>query len=114
MKQKIAVLVLSILIFAACSTQVLILTQSDADRGAAKFTGTTFESLTHGKEVFEANCDMCHRLKKPGSKTEEEWNKIVPKMVKKVNGKVGSEQINPQKQELLRRYLVTMSAPADK
>ena len=115
MKTKIIFIFLFfLLLYSACSTQLLTLTQSDADRGAAKFEGTTIASLNEGKAIFEANCDMCHRLKSPSSRSEEKWNLIVPQMVKKVNRKIGSEEINPKKQELLRRYLVTMSSAISK
>jgi cytochrome c5 len=110
MKTKSIFLFFAIAFFAACSTQLLNLTQADADRGAVKFEGTTLESLNQGKAIFEANCNRCHGLKNPSSKNEEQWNTIVPQMVKKVNKLVGSEEINPRKQELLRRYLVTMSS----
>jgi|WetSurMetagenome_2_1015567.scaffolds.fasta_scaffold562046_2 cytochrome c5 len=111
MKKKTLLFSLFILFLVACSTQLIKLTQADADRGAAKFEGTTLESLNRGKAIFEANCDKCHGLKKPGSRNEQQWNTIVPQMVKKVNKSNGQEVIDPQKQELLLRYLVTMSSP---
>jgi cytochrome c5 len=110
MKTKPIFFLFTLAFFVACNAQLLTLTQADADRGAEKFEGTTIESLNQGKAIFEANCNRCHGLKKPSSKSEEQWNSIVPQMVKKVNKLAGREEINPRNQEFLRRYLVTMSS----
>lgn len=89
------------------------LTQADADRGAAKFPGTTLASLIEGKTSYETHCQTCHGLKTPASQTEDGWKKIVPNMVGKVNRKAGKEAISAEMQESILRYVVTMSsAPA--
>lgn len=99
----------SILLFCACSAKVVMLSQADADRGAAKFPGATLTSLNEGKAHYEQYCKTCHALKKPTSEPEAEWNKIVPEMVKKTNKKAGSEVVDGKKQELILQYVVTMS-----
>lgn len=80
----------------------------NAERGAVKFPGYTTEMFKSGKALYEGNCGSCHGLYKPTSETEEKWNKIVPWMVGKTNKKAGSEVINADQSELIRKYLVTM------
>lgn len=114
MKSKKMILIATIIFAAACSPKLMEVTQTDADRGAAKFKTVTVASLSEGKTIFTENCNECHGLKSPGSKSEEKWNKIVPEMVKKLNQKMGKEIIDSKKQELLLQYLVTMSTAGKK
>ncbi len=109
MKTKPILIAIAVVLLSACSAKLMDLTQTDAERGSAKFKGATLESLNQGKSVFQENCNECHGLKKPSSRTEERWNKIVPAMVKKLNLKMGKEVIDSKKQDLLLQYLVTMS-----
>jgi mono/diheme cytochrome c family protein len=98
------------LILAACGTTRLIQpTQADAERGAQKYSNLTLADLNQGKAIFEQNCGLCHGLKKPASRNEDQWNKIVPNMSARVNKKKGEGTLNSEKQEILLRYLVTMS-----
>ena len=114
MKTKTIIISFVVLLLSACSAKLLDITQTDVDRGSLKFKGTTLESLNQGKSVFQENCNECHGLKKPASRTEEKWNKIVPAMVKKLNLKMGKEVIDSKKQDLLLQYLVTMSTAPKK
>jgi len=99
----------SILLLCACSAKLSLLTQADAERGTAKFPGSTLASLNEGKAHYEQYCGSCHGLKSPASEPEAEWNRIVPDMVKKTNKKAGSEVVDSKKQELILQYVVTMS-----
>jgi len=102
----------SLFIFAACSPKVVQISSSDVERGTSKFEGTTLATLTEGKTLYEANCGACHPLASPSAKNETAWNQIVPKMVKQVNKKGGKEILDAQKEQLILKYLVTMtSAP---
>lgn len=98
----------SVLLFCACSAKVILLSQADADRGSAKFSGVTLASLNEGKAHYEQYCGTCHGLKKTTSESETEWKQIVPEMVKKTNKKAGSEVVDAKKQELILQYVVTM------
>ena len=109
MKTKTILISITVVLMSACSVKLMDLTQTDAERGSAKFKGATLETLNQGKSIFQENCNECHGLKRPSSRTEERWNKIVPTMVKKLNLKMGKEVIDAKKQELLLQYLVTMS-----
>jgi cytochrome c5 len=99
--KKLAVLfILAALV--ACS-KMLTPTQSDADRAAAKFPGLTLAELNEGKTLYADNCAKCHSLKKPKSRNEEGWRKIVPPMAKKA-------KITADHEDKILKYVVTMSA----
>lgn len=82
-------------------------TQTDVDRVKSKYPDLTLSELNNGKIFYEKHCGTCHALKKPTSETEQEWNKIVPKMVVKVNKKEGNV-LDAAAQESILRYVVTM------
>src|SRR5688572_26276175 len=109
--KKILILVFTAFIV-SCSAKLYTPTQSDADRGAAKYPGLSLADLNEGKATYEQKCQTCHGLKSPSSKDEAGWNKIVPPMVAKVNKKAGREEINEARKDQLLRYLVTMSNAA--
>lgn len=83
-------------------------TQVDVDRVQTKYPGYTLADLNHGKELFEQNCGSCHRLRKPSSRTEEKWTKVVPKMVEKVNKKKKAEVLSAKDEDLILKYVLTM------
>jgi cytochrome c5 len=103
-----------VLALVSCSAKLLVPTQADADRGMTKYEGLSLTSLLEGKALFEQNCSKCHGLKSPTSRNEEKWNKIVPIMVKKVNKKAGKEELDAAEEQLILKYLVTMSTAPGK
>lgn len=58
----------------------------------------TFEELQDGYNLYIANCSGCHSLHVPSSKTEKQWEIILPKMVLKA-------KLNIHEQELIRNYI---------
>ncbi len=116
MNKKSLLATVGIAILVACGTaknstsKVEVLpTQADVDRVQTKFPGYTLDELYQGKQLFEANCNLCHKLKKPTSEPESEWREIVPRMVKKVNNKEG-HHIDEAGQEKILRYVITMGS----
>jgi cytochrome c5 len=103
--RKIAVLFV-LAAFVAC-TKLITPTQPDADRAAQMFPGTTIADLNQGKMLYEQNCGKCHSLKKPKSRSEEAWRKIMPPMAKKA-------KIDKEKEDLILRYVLTMREPTKK
>lgn len=93
-------------VFIACSAKVTGPTQADVDRVASKYPGYTLAELNEGKTAYEQKCGTCHELKKVKAYTEEQWNKLVPGMVKKANKK--TENIDARTQELIQKYVNTM------
>ncbi len=119
MKKQVLLVVACTAILVACGTAKnsggakveSMPSQADVERVKDKFPGYTLTDLNEGKKLFEANCALCHGLKKPASRTEEEWKTIVPRMVKKVNAKNGNT-LDASGEEKILRYVVTMgSAP---
>ena len=110
-KADMLLLISPMVIIAGCATATMLSpSQSDVNRVQEKFPGYSLADLHRGQSLFENNCKSCHALKAPASKTEEEWNRIVPVMVKKVNR--NGTVLDPQAEEDIRRYVITMgSAP---
>jgi cytochrome c5 len=102
------VLFVAIIVF-GCTSAILIPTQADADRAKVKYGSSSVEELLEGKKLYETNCGTCHELKKPSSESEEGWKHEVPEMSLKVNKKARSEVLDAKKQEIILKYLVTMS-----
>ena len=103
---KYATLLSLVFLLAACSAKLYTPIQADVDRVMDKYPGYSLAELQEGKSIFEMNCGACHPLKKPTSRTPEQWEKIVPRMVQNVNRKAKKELISKEKQELVLKYLV--------
>ena len=101
----------SAMIIAGCATATTLTPgQSDVNRVQDKFPGYSVADLHRGQSLYENNCQSCHGLKDPASKSEADWNRIVPMMVKKVNR--NSMVLDKRAEEDIRRYVITMgSAP---
>lgn len=95
-------------VIVSCAVKLVPPTQPDVDRVQSKYPGYTLEDLNKGKALFEQNCAECHRLKNPTKFSEEKWQNIVPKMVKKVNKK-HPNTLNDADRELILKYVVTMN-----
>lgn len=104
-------IIISIFIISCASTKFVppTPTQADADRASVNYPGTTLSELNEGKIHYEANCGKCHALKKPTSKSEQQWTTIVPKMSAKANKKAGREVVTPAIQESILKYVIAMS-----
>ena len=98
---------LLLLLMGCFSAKLLTPSQSDVDRVKNKFLGYSLAQLNHGKALYENYCKGCHGLKDPASKTEEEWQQIVPAMSKLVNKK--KSVLDAQSQQEIYQYVVTMS-----
>ncbi len=108
---KKAIVILSVVLLTSCSAKLAMPTQSDADRGSAKFSGLTVAQLEEGRALFKSKCTQCHPAKKPSSRDEVKWREIVPKMAEKAHRK-GKEEISSTDQEKILKYLITMSRNA--
>jgi len=105
---KKVIIILSVIFMASC-TKMIVPTQSDADRGSAKFSGLTVAQLEEGRAIFKHKCAQCHLAKKASSRDEEEWKRIVPQMAEKAARKKNKKQITGADQEMILRYIITMS-----
>lgn len=89
------------------SVSTPIATQADVDRVQTKFPGYSLVELNEGRTLFEKHCGNCHGLKRPDSQSEENWQKIVPRMAKKVNKKEGNV-LDSRGEDLILKYVITM------
>ena len=100
--KKILIIALISVLAACASFKPMAPAQSDADRAAQKFPGTTLADLTEGKSIFETKCHKCHSLKKPFGKSDEAIEKSLPRMAKRAN-------IDSKQQDMVLKYLLTMN-----
>jgi len=105
---KKTIFILSVIFLTSCA-KVLTPKQSDVQVGTAKFPGLTLAQLDEGRTLFKHRCTQCHLAKNPTSRDEEEWRDIVPKMAAKAEKKTHKKKIPPADQELILKYLITMS-----
>jgi len=106
---KKTIVILATLALASCfSAKLITPSQSDVDRVLSKYPDYSLADLNNGKSLFEKHCGICHGLKDPSSRTEIQWNSIVPKMTKKVNNKEGNV-LDANAEKAILRYLITMS-----
>lgn len=106
--KKIILTFAAAVILASCAVKLVTPTQPDVDRMQAKYPGYTLEELNQGKSMFEQHCTECHKLKNPTKFSEQEWNKIVPIMSKKVNKK-HPNTLDEKSQDLILKYVITMN-----
>ena len=102
MKKSIAII--SLLFLTACSAKLATPTQTDADRVEQRMPGTTLADLQEGKTLFETKCTQCHKQRNPASKTESEWQQIIPIMAKRAE-KAHKDLITGHDQEQIMKYL---------
>jgi hypothetical protein len=111
---RIIIVLLLIMFFAACSVKLAVPAQSDVDRVSGTYPGYSLAELNADKALYESTCSRCHRLKNPTSRSEAKWDKIVPKMIARLNKKEGREVIDAKQQESILKYLVTMGPSVKK
>jgi cytochrome c5 len=76
----------SVLLFAACigprhSAPAPELSPELFARGQT--LGFAANELEHGRAIFKAECNSCHRLPAVDGESPEEWEKVIPRMAKK-------------------------------
>ncbi len=109
--KKSMLLLTSVIVMSCGSVKLMAPTQADVERGSSKYPGLTLEALNAGKINYEKHCSTCHGLKKPRTRTEDQWKSIVPKMAARAQKKAGNEVIDAAAQESILLYLGTMSKP---
>ncbi|MFD2594008.1 c-type cytochrome [Sphingobacterium griseoflavum] len=55
--------------------------------------------IAEGQVLFTSNCAKCHKLKEPESRTPEQWNKTLKRMIPKA-------KLNDRDGQLVRAYLI--------
>lgn len=108
MKFYLSIMV-AMVVLLACSPKLMVPVQADADRAG----NVSLAELQKGHGLYTMHCGNCHPMKKPDSRTVEEWKSIVPRMVKKVNKQSGTTTLTAADESLILQYVTTMAqAPA--
>ena len=63
------------------------------------------DQIAQGEMLFKSNCGKCHGLKKPESKTPEQWNKTVKRMIPRA-------KLTDDEGKLVRAYLIAHAKDA--
>src|SRR4051794_31869909 len=106
--KKLSILFL-IAILSACSVKLAPVTQPDVERADKIHPGATMTYLNEGKSNFQHFCTQCHGLKDPKSRTQEQWQQLVPKMAERAARSEKKEKIEGDVRESILTYLRTMA-----
>lgn len=60
------------------------------------------EQLAQGHSIFITSCDNCHKLKKTETRTAEQWNKIIKRMIPRA-------KLSDDEGKLVRAYVIANS-----
>lgn len=101
----------AICLLVACSTmKTAELSQQDVDKVRPLYPNYTLAQLNEGKTLYSEKCTLCHALKDPNSESSKKWPVIVSEMTNMANEKTLT--ISPKQEDLILKYLVTMTTPA--
>lgn len=112
--RKILIVTTIAMTLVACSAKLVDPIQADVERGSKEFSGLTLANLQEGKRLFEENCGLCHGKKALDSRSQEEWEEIVPRMTRKANGKRGEKIFTEEKEQILLEYILVMKDAPDR
>jgi cytochrome c len=60
----------------------------------------TEAQMEEGKTLWQGNCNKCHKLFDPGSRTVDKWEAVLPSMTKRA-------KLNDQQAGMVRAYLLS-------
>ena len=73
---------------------------SDSSTIAAIRSKYSVDELETGRLIFKGNCGECHKLKMPGTRTIHQWERILPKMIRK-------SKLDDNKAHLVGAYVIS-------
>jgi mono/diheme cytochrome c family protein len=79
----------------ACTTQLYVPGEANVN----KVEQASLAELQQGHDLFRDNCGKCHKLYKPGSRSNQEWKKTLEVMAPKA-------KLTTDQSYLVYRYLV--------
>lgn len=110
---KNSYIVLSMLALLSCGTTkqsgTKQMSEDEKRVEAMKSQDATYslEKFNSGKELYNANCNLCHELPNPTHESVSEWKSIMPKMAQLVNKKKPNT-IDAAKEDLMLKYVIAM------
>ncbi len=84
---KVTLTLILLLAIVACTTTKVYV---PANENVNKREPASLVELQQGHDIFVKSCGKCHKLKKPDSRTAQEWTKVLVKMGPKA--KLSKEQ----------------------
>jgi cytochrome c5 len=105
--KKLSVLVIlsiTVLFFADCHPKLHPAETAKKTPSAAPAKTATPEHIAQGKMIYEAQCNKCHDLPKPGEYKVSDWADILPKMIIKSN-------MSKENGDLVKDYVVVNAKP---
>jgi cytochrome c5 len=99
--------IITLILFAACSSKLYTPTQADVVNVSSKFPNITLVQLQEGKANYEKYCGSCHSLYKPTDFDEPKWRHEVPDMARKMKRKQNID-LDAATQDNILKYLITM------
>ncbi|HEY6954189.1 MAG TPA: hypothetical protein VI385_03045 [Flavisolibacter sp.] len=87
----------------ACSAKTFTPSSEQFAKMQQKVPGITLEEANAGSKIYSGKCARCHRLYAPDKYTVAQWDKILPKMLLKVQG------LSNEQQRQVADYLHAMS-----
>lgn len=108
MKKRIFILLTTTSFLACTAYKLAEPTDADVEKAKTKFSDINLQQLQDGKKLYENNCNLCHKLYQPAAINEEQWRKIVPVMVKKVNKKTGQNTLTSKDEDKILKYLLVI------
>ncbi|MEI8049087.1 MAG: cytochrome C [Bacteroidota bacterium] len=72
----------------ACTTQLYVPGETNVN----KVEQASLAELQQGHDLFQNNCGKCHKLPKPDSRSNPDWEKVLAKMAPKA--KLDKDQSN--------------------
>ena len=79
----------------ACTTQLYVPTEMNVN----KVEPASLAELQQGHDLFMNSCYKCHKLPKPGSRSNDDWKKVLVIMAPKA-------KLNASQSDLIYKYLV--------
>ncbi|MBS1772079.1 MAG: hypothetical protein JST82_04420 [Bacteroidetes bacterium] len=74
----------ALLLVAACtSKKATTSAKSPADVVAEVKKNYTADDMAHGKELWQSNCNKCHKLHDGPEFSVEKWENVLPRMIKR-------------------------------
>lgn len=64
------------------------------------------EQLAQGHTLFTNNCDNCHKLKQPETRTAKQWNAIIKRMIPRA-------KLSDEEGKLIRAYAIANAKVAE-
>jgi cytochrome c5 len=102
MKKAIAIILISVVVGCA-AVKIIQPSAADLEKMKSKVPDITYENAIAGYNLYNAKCNRCHGLHRPGEFTKIQWEKILPEMLR------DAKIFDADEKKILTDYLVANS-----